>query len=100
MAFAPAQAQEYRCEAANAGDIVDQSLFTDLEGDSSQALQFEAGRIEAQLGDRPTTLMSGGVLVRQGNRLAGAETARYDPDTLALSLEGGDRKSTRLNSSH
>jgi LPS-assembly protein len=91
LAFAPAQAQEYRCEAANAGDIVDQSLFTDLEGDSSQALQFEAGRIEAQLGDRPTTLMSGGVLVRQGNRLAGAETASYDPDTLALSLEGGVR---------
>ena len=91
LAFAPAQAQEYQCAAANAGDIVDQSLFTDLEGDSSQAIQFEAGHIEAKLGDRPTTLMSGGVLVRQGDRLAGAETASYDPDTLALSLEGGVR---------
>jgi LPS-assembly protein len=91
LAFAPAQAQEYQCEAANAGDVVDQSLFTDLEGDSSQAIQFEAGHIEAHLGDKPTTLMSGGVLVRQGDRLAGAETASYDPDTLALSLEGGVR---------
>ena len=91
LAFAPAQAQEYQCAAANAGDVVDQSIFTDLEGDSSQAIQFEAGHVEAQLGDRPTALMSGGVLVRQGDRLAGAETASYDPDTLALSLEGGVR---------
>ena len=91
LAFAPAQAQEYQCAAANAGDVVDQSIFTDLEGDSSQAIQFEAGHIEALLGDKPTTLMSGGVLVRQGDRLAGAETASYDPDTLALSLEGGVR---------
>jgi len=91
LAFAPAQAQEYQCAAANAGDIVDKSLFGDLDSDASQTIQFEAGHIEAQLGDKPTTTMTGGVLVKQGDRLAGAESASYDPDTLALSLEGGVR---------
>jgi LPS-assembly protein len=91
LAFAPTQAQEYQCAAANAGDIVDKSLFGDLDSDASQAIQFEAGHIEAQLGDKATTTMTGGVLVKQGDRLAGAESASYDPDTLALSLEGGVR---------
>ena len=91
LAFAPAHSQEFQCEAANSGDIVNKSLFADLEGNESEAIKFEAGRIEAQLGDRPTTIMSGGVLVKQGDRLAGAESASYDPDTMALSLEGGVR---------
>ncbi len=91
LAFVPAQAEEYRCEAANAGDIVDRSLFGSLDSDESQTIQFEAGHIEAQLGDRPSAMMSGGVLVKQGARLARAETASYDPDTQALSLEGGVR---------
>ncbi len=91
LAFAPAYSQEYQCEAANAGDIVEKSLFSDLDTDETEAIQFEAGHIEAQLGDSPTARMSGGVLVKQGDRLAGAESASYDPDTLALSLEGGVR---------
>ena len=91
LAFAPAHSQEYQCEAANAGDIVDKSLFSDLDSDETEAIQFAAGHFEAQLGDKSTVLMSGGVLVRRGDRLAGAESASYDPDTLALSLEGGVR---------
>ncbi len=91
LAFAPADAQEYQCEAANAGDVVNKSLFGDLESDQREAIQFEAGHIEVQVGDSPTTRMTGGVLVRQGDRLAGAESASYNPDTLALSLEGGVR---------
>ncbi len=91
LAFAPGHAQEYQCVAANAGDIVGKSLFGDLDSDESEAIQFEAGHIEVQVGDKPTTRMTGGVLVKQGDRLAGAESAIYDPDTLALSLEGGVR---------
>ena len=91
LASAPAHSQEYQCEAANAGDIVNKSLFADFESNESEAIQFEAGHIEAQLGDRPSTTMSGGVLVKQGDRLAGSESAIYDPDTLALTLEGGVR---------
>ena len=91
LAFAPLQAQEYQCEAVNAGDIVDRSLFENLDSDDSEAIQFEAGHVEAQVGKTTTARMTGGVLVRQGDRLARAEEAYYDPDTLALSLEGGVR---------
>jgi LPS-assembly protein len=35
--------------------------------------------------------MSGGVLLRQGDKLAGADSARYDPDSKALILEGNVR---------
>ena len=91
LAIAPALAQEYQCEAASPGDIVDQSLFGDFDSDASQAIQFEAGRIEAQLGDRPTAALTGGVNVRQGDRLAAADSATYDPDNMSLALEGGVR---------
>jgi len=80
-----------QCETPDAGDIIDRSLFGNLGSDETEAIQFEAGNIEAQLGDRPTAEMTGGVRVRQGDRLAGADSATYDPDTMALSLEGGVR---------
>ena len=35
--------------------------------------------------------MSGGILLRQGTRLAGADSARYDPDQRALLLDGSVR---------
>ena len=55
------------------------------------AIVLEAGRLQAQVGDEPTAIMSGGVLLRSDDKLAGADTARYDPDTKALLLEGGVR---------
>jgi LPS-assembly protein len=92
LAFAPAHAQqELQCEAVNAGDIVDKSLFSDLGSSDSEAIEFEAGQIDAQLGEKPSATMSGGVLVRQGERLAGADSASYDPESMALQLDGGVR---------
>ena len=58
---------------------------------SSQTIQLEAGGLEAQFGAEPTALMTGGVLLRQGDKLAGADVARYDPDNKALLLEGSVR---------
>ena len=55
------------------------------------AIVLEAGRLQAQVGDKVTASMSGGVLLRSDNKLAGAETARYDPDEKAMLLEGGVR---------
>ena len=52
---------------------------------------LEAGRVEAQIGDEPTAKMSGGVQLRRDNKLAGAETARFDPVRQALHLEGDVR---------
>jgi LPS-assembly protein len=91
LAIEPAQAQEYQCEAPRPGDIVDKSLFGDLDSDASEAIQFEAGSIEARLGDSPTAALTGGVRVRRGDRLAEADSANYDPHSMSLALEGGVR---------
>ncbi len=92
LASAPAHSQqEFQCEVASAADIVDKSLFSDLGSGDSEAIQFEAGQIDAQLGDKLSATMSGGVLVQQGERFAGADSATYDPETMALRLEGGVR---------
>ncbi len=47
--------------------------------------------MEAQLGEYPTASMSGGVLLRRDDKLAGANSARYVPETQALLLEGDVR---------
>jgi LPS-assembly protein len=59
--------------------------------DNPDTIVFEAGEVEAQIGTETRARMSGGVLLRQGDKLAGAETARYDPDQQAIHLDGGVR---------
>ncbi len=56
-----------------------------------ETILLEAGNFEAQLGDLPTAVMSGGVLLRRDDKLAGADTARYDPVQKAIYLEGSVR---------
>jgi LPS-assembly protein len=56
-----------------------------------RTIEFEAGRVEAQLGAEPTARLSDGVLVRSGSKLAGADTAHYEPKGQALVLEGNVR---------
>jgi len=102
LACAPAHSQqELQCAVADVGDSLDRALFGDLDAGDSKTIQFEAGQFAAQLGEKPTATMSGGVLVQQGERLAGAESANFDAETMALHLEGGVRyedPSTRINS--
>ena len=54
----------------------------------SKTVTLEVGGIEAALGPPPAASMTGGILLRQGRRLAGAEEARYDPVHRSLILEG------------
>jgi len=54
-------------------------------------IQLEAGSIEAQLGAIPAAVISGGVLLRRADKVAGADSARYDPVEKALHLEGAVR---------
>jgi len=56
-----------------------------------ETIVLEAGSVEAQIGPMPTAIMTGGVLLRRDDKLAGAETARYDPELKAMHLEGGVR---------
>jgi LPS-assembly protein len=59
--------------------------------DDPATLQLEAGRVEARLGEQPSASLSGGILLRRADKLAGAESARYDPDTQSLYLTGNVR---------
>ncbi|MCH8301172.1 MAG: LPS assembly protein LptD [Proteobacteria bacterium] len=54
-------------------------------------IELLAGEFEAVMGERPAASMSGGVVLRRGNRLAGAETATFDSVQRALKLTGGVR---------
>ncbi len=64
------------------------ALLPAASDSTDQSIIFEAGAIEATMGARPRASMSGGVRVRSGERSAGADTALYDPDKVALLLNG------------
>ncbi len=79
------------CQTSLGGPIAaDSPLLTGVL-DNPETIQLEAGAFEAQVGDEPRASMTGGVLLRRDDKLAGADTARFDPDNRALHLEGGVR---------
>jgi LPS-assembly protein len=65
----------------------------ELPADGADALAIEllAGEIEATLDGAPAMRASGGVLLRSGQRLVGADEARYDPLQRAVILRGNVR---------
>ncbi len=52
---------------------------------------LETGELEARLSEPASASMTGGVLLQQGDRLAGAESARFDAARKALLFEGNVR---------
>jgi LPS-assembly protein len=84
-------ADELSCETSLDRAIAIDSPIRGIPLDNPETIQFEAGHIEAQLGDEPTALLSGGVILRRDDKIAGADTARYDPEQRAIFLEGGVR---------
>ena len=89
LAASPARAQvELACrnELPTQLDAPAQLSPVELEDDSK--VELSAGSFEATFGPRPTAQMSGGVLLRRGDKLAGADSASYDPDHRALHLSG------------
>ena len=78
------------CETA-LDPIADETLLSeDFSGDPD-SITFEVGELEAAFGGQPTASMSGGVILRQGDKVAGADVARYVPEQRALFLEGSVR---------
>ena len=59
--------------------------------DDPNAVQLEVGRVEAQLGETPSASLTGGIVLRRADKLAGADSARYDPATRSLYLSGDVR---------
>jgi LPS-assembly protein len=59
--------------------------------DNPETIQLEAGRVEAQLGDKPGARLSGGIVLRRADKLAGADTAIFDGETQSLFLQDNVR---------
>jgi LPS-assembly protein len=59
--------------------------------DNPDTVQLEAGRVEAQLGANPTASMTDGIVLRRADKLAGADSAVYDPNTRSMHLNGNVR---------
>ncbi len=68
---------------------------------TDDTIEFQVGGLEAQFGADPSARMTGGVLLRQGSKLAGADEARFNPVNRSLLLEGNVRyqdQGTRIES--
>jgi LPS-assembly protein len=70
--------------------IGDRPLAT-IGPSNPDVIVVEVGALEAKLGENPSASMTGGVLLQQGDKLAGADSARYDPTRRALLLDGNVR---------
>lgn len=71
--------------------LADESDIERLDSTDPETIEFLTGRLDARFGTDPDASMTGGVLIRRGNRLAGADSAFYDPTTKALTLDGSVR---------
>ncbi len=75
----------------NSMGIVDELSLLSLEPIPEGALQLETGEVEARFGQQPYAAMSGGVVLRYDDKLAGADAARFDSAERSLVLDGGVR---------
>ena len=92
LALSPAMTQErVACESPSAREQAGGSLLEQYGVGDPDVIELQAGAFEAALGDNPTASMSGGVVLRRGDRLAGADTASYDPLLQTLNLVGSVR---------
>ena len=79
------------CERPEVGVAIDEAQFSELSNSDPNVIEFHTGEIEATFGDMPTAKLSGGVTVRRGPALVGADEASYDPLQQALLLTGAVR---------
>ena len=80
--------QDQICVAPDTTRLDDEPFLSQTNETAPDAVTFEAGRIEVKVGSEPGASLSDGVLVRLGDRLAGADNAEYNPVTQTLKLNG------------
>jgi len=68
-----------------------ENALTAIDLTDPEKIVFEVGELDARLGIAPHASMTGGVLLRQGDKLAGADTAEYEPTSQSLLLAGDVR---------
>ena len=71
--------------------LSDEVQIPALNLENPEAVVFEVGALQAEVSPTPRASMTGGILLRRGDKLAGADSARYDPDSRALLLDGSVR---------
>ena len=71
--------------------LSDEVQIPALNLENPEAVVFEVGALQAEVSPTPSASMTGGILLRRGDKLAGADSARYDPDSRALLLDGSVR---------
>ena len=92
LAISPASGQDrLQCATPLLPAEDENSLLSRYGVGNPGVIEFQAGEVEARLGDNPTASLSGGVLLRSGDRLAGANDASFDPETQSLFLNGDVR---------
>jgi LPS-assembly protein len=90
LALSPAYGQQSLiCELPETERLADESELRRLGPGNENTVEFLTGGLEGEIGAGAS--MTGGVLVRRGDRLAGADTATWDPEAQALLLEGNVR---------
>lgn len=92
LTLSPAYGQQSLiCEIPDPAPLAEESVLERLESTDPESIEFLAGEVDAQFGPGGGARLSGGVLLRRGDRLAGADSAIYDPQARALLLRGNVR---------
>jgi len=92
LALSPAMAQErLACATPETSQLDNSLLQAEFGSGDPGAIELLVGEFEASFGDTPQASMSGGVLVRSGDKLVGADEAAYDPEARALLFNGNVR---------
>ena len=68
--------------------------FSPLTSDTPpnpNTIELLAGTLDAQFGAQPSATLSSGVELRRDTKIASADSARYDPDSKAIFLQGSVR---------
>jgi LPS-assembly protein len=92
FALSPATAQERLvCAVPETRQLDNESLQEEFGSGDPQVIELLVGEIDASFGDVPRASMKGGVLVRRGDKLGGADEAAYNPVNQALLFDGNVR---------
>ncbi|HSN71146.1 MAG TPA: LPS assembly protein LptD, partial [Steroidobacteraceae bacterium] len=59
--------------------------------DNPDVVQLEVGSVDAEMGEQPRVSLGGGIILRRADKLAGADSAHFDPVTRSLYLTGNVR---------
>ena len=86
-----AQAESLACDNSLDTQLGEEAQMPAAAVEDESAVELAAGEFDAVLGPLPGASMSGGVLLRRGNKLAGADQATFYSERRTLYLDGNVR---------